>query len=125
MTTLHGHKQRVNACDMVVRVTGDVVVTSDDVSEGAAAVLGDWAAMMDEEDNEAPRRRERMQQVKVDDVLVASCSDDGSVQLWRPLEVCVTQLLRSDWLTHFIFRTFCISIGRSIDYCSPFGTVHF
>lgn len=90
VTTLHGHKQRVNACDMVVRVTGDVVVTSDDVSEGAAAVLGDWAAMMDEEDNEAPRRRERMQQVKVDDVLVASCSDDGSVQLWRPLEVCVT-----------------------------------
>ena len=65
---------------------GFLVITSDDVNDA----VGEWGAMEDgdEDGNKADQRQlERAQQVKVEDVIVASCSDDGTVQVWRPLEV--------------------------------------
>ena len=48
----------------------------------------DWATMAEEEDwNEQHDKSRLAKKDVVEDVLVASCSDDGTIRLWRPLLV--------------------------------------
>ena len=49
----------------------------------------DWATMMEEDEWRSEHEKARLDKtmVKVKDVVVASCCDDGTVQLWQPLQV--------------------------------------
>ena len=53
-----------------------------------------WADEMDETDGQKEKGEEgrkagakKTQGLNINDVIVASCSDDGTVRLWRPLQV--------------------------------------
>ena len=48
-----------------------------------------WADITEEEDWSAKHSAAKLSKtdVKLEDLLVASCSEDGSVRTWRPLEV--------------------------------------
>ena len=59
----------------------------------------DWAALVEEEEWKAKHDTTKLdkKEAKVIEVKVASCSDDGTMRLWHPLEVsgqpkCVVQL---------------------------------
>lgn len=43
----------------------------------------DWAA----EPKEGKPDRKRKPQIEMEDVVVASCSDDATIRLWNPLQV--------------------------------------
>ena len=48
----------------------------------------DWATMTEEDDWAEKHQKVKLnKQVKVEDVVVASCSDDGTIRVWRPLQV--------------------------------------
>ena len=63
ITTLHCHKQRVNACLL-------------DIPRGTGSTS--WADMVEEEEEN------QQQKTKLSDVLVITASDDGTVGLWKP-----------------------------------------
>ncbi|XP_052772400.1 telomerase protein component 1-like [Mya arenaria] len=68
ITTLYGHMQRANGCDISVKlVEGEAEESTDD-----------WTAEETEEKS--------MLQPKIENVLVATCGDDGLVKLWHPLQ---------------------------------------
>ena len=49
----------------------------------------DWGTMVEEDawlDKHAKAKISK-DSYKVDDLVIGSCSDDGTVQLWKPLEV--------------------------------------
>ncbi|KAJ8317249.1 hypothetical protein KUTeg_005153 [Tegillarca granosa] len=70
ITTLYGHTQRANSCDLFVRVSQGQEVKEVDVS--------DWAMEVDEADNEATAKKVRKPNIKIEEVLVATCGDDGT-----------------------------------------------
>ncbi|KAK7488729.1 hypothetical protein BaRGS_00020026 [Batillaria attramentaria] len=91
ITTLYGHTQRVNACDVYVkcRATDGESLEKDEES-GADEEEKSWAQMAEEEEDEASDKKKvnskKQKGLNVQDVLVVSCSDDGTVRLWRPLQ---------------------------------------
>ena len=64
ITTLHCHKQRVNACLI-------------DIPSKTPSGSLDWADVVSEEE-------ERSDRIKLDEVLVLTASDDGTVGVWKP-----------------------------------------
>ena len=69
ITTLHCHKQRVNACVLDIPHSP---ATRDETG---------WADLMEEEEEE---QEEKQQKNKLADVLVITASDDGTVGVWKP-----------------------------------------
>ena len=55
----------------------------------------DWATMADQEDWKTDHNKSRLEKrdFHVQEVLVASCSDDGTVRLWHPVEVYIVTLM--------------------------------
>ncbi|XP_053406458.1 telomerase protein component 1-like [Mercenaria mercenaria] len=68
ITTLYGHTQRANGCDISVKLLDESLQDMD----------GDWG-----QDEEKP---DKMLQPKLDNVMVATCGDDGTARLWYPLQ---------------------------------------
>ena len=66
VTTLHCHKQRVNACLL-------------HIPEASREPSGSWADMMEDTDELSPTKRRVLKEV-----LVVTASDDGTVSVWRP-----------------------------------------
>lgn len=66
ITTLHCHRQRVNAC--LLHVPGTAVATN---------VAASWADIEEEEEEERDK-------LKLDKILVLTGSDDGTVSVWKP-----------------------------------------
>ncbi|KAK3095524.1 hypothetical protein FSP39_015646 [Pinctada imbricata] len=77
ITTLYGHSQCANGCDLLVRVSKESEVEKE-------PDLSDWSAEPDQ--TEEKSAKESKKQIKVEDVIVATCSDDGTARLWRPLQ---------------------------------------
>lgn len=53
----------------------------------------DWATLVEEEERQQQQEREdeakqSRDDMKLDSVMVASCSDDGTLRVWRPTLVC-------------------------------------
>lgn len=69
ITTLYGHSQRVNGCDMSVKLAGQIDEETDEL---------DWAAISDE--------RTKRRTALLENVMVATCGDDGTARLWYPLQ---------------------------------------
>ncbi|XP_013407026.1 telomerase protein component 1 isoform X1 [Lingula anatina] len=82
ITTLYGHKLRANACDIFVQVQ-----EKDKVEEETNEV-SDWATEVETEEWKAEHEKSMKgkKDIKVEDVMVASCGDDGMVWIWRPLQ---------------------------------------
>ncbi|XP_050397784.2 telomerase protein component 1 [Patella vulgata] len=81
ITTLHGHTQRVNGCSMYVKTTEEEVPQEEDKEEDAALDCSDWSV-----DPEPPKKKSKKPASKLSDVVVATCSDDGTIRIWRPLQ---------------------------------------
>ncbi|XP_014669734.1 PREDICTED: telomerase protein component 1-like [Priapulus caudatus] len=83
MTTLYGHSERVNSCDLFVFPEKAVSVTKSKRSM-------DWAAEMElsdwKEEYEKKDTKEKQSKPKYEDVIVVSAGDDGTARVWRPLE---------------------------------------
>lgn len=49
----------------------------------------DWATMADEEDWKTEHDKVKLEKrdIKVEEVLVGSCSDDGTIRIWQPVQV--------------------------------------
>ena len=56
---------------------------------GEKSEVQDWATMVEEEEWKSQHDKVKLDKkdVRVDDVLVATCGDDGYVRVWRPLRV--------------------------------------
>jgi telomerase protein component 1 len=80
ITTLQGHAQRAGGCDLHVKITK--------LPEAADVQLenSDWGTVMDEEDwkQKHEETKVRKNTFKVESVMVASCSDDGTIRVWLP-----------------------------------------
>ena len=46
-----------------------------------------WATVVDAAEVKGKAKKNRKPNVKMENVVVASCSDDGSVRIWQPLQV--------------------------------------
>ncbi|WAR22045.1 TEP1-like protein, partial [Mya arenaria] len=87
ITTLYGHMQRANGCDISVKlVEGEAEESTDD-----------WTAEETEEKS--------MLQPKIENVLVATCGDDGLVKLWHPLQAHEKAVTCGCWLDLQMFVT--------------------
>ncbi|KAL4232139.1 hypothetical protein ACF0H5_009714 [Mactra antiquata] len=73
ITTLYGHTQRANGCDMLVKIRNE------DLKETESM---DWS----NEDSNDSSSSNNTSQPKLEDVLLATCGDDGTVRLWSPLQ---------------------------------------
>lgn len=53
----------------------------------------DWGAMVDEENWKSSHSQKKLdkQTPKIEEVTVATCSDDGTITIWRPLQVRLDQ----------------------------------
>ncbi|PVD30085.1 hypothetical protein C0Q70_09346 [Pomacea canaliculata] len=83
ITTLYGHTQRVNACDIFVKCSGF------DDKEKEREEEKSWVQMMQEEEtggSTADASSTKKKGQNITDVILVSCSDDGTVRLWKPLE---------------------------------------
>ncbi len=82
ITTLQGHKQAANGCAIYVKIKErqNLERTTEE---------SDWAAMAEEEEWKSQHDKAKLDKkdVRVEDVLVASCGEEGSVRVWRPLQV--------------------------------------
>ena len=58
-------------------------------SAESSADSSDWATIIEEDEWRSRHEKVKLDKtkVKVEDVVVASCCDDGKVQLWQPLQV--------------------------------------
>ncbi|XP_064629950.1 telomerase protein component 1-like [Lineus longissimus] len=82
ITTLHGHSQRVNSCDVCVKVK---VEQKEDTVEKSGM---DWASIVNEDEwsNDHEKAKLQKKQFKIKEVLAVTCSDDGTVRVWKPTE---------------------------------------
>ena len=66
-------------------------------TEGGKADDQDWATMVEEEEWKSQHDKARLDKndVQIDDVLVATCGQDGFVRIWRPLQVKEIQFVVS------------------------------
>lgn len=57
--------------------------------QGRESVPTDWGTMAEESDwaDKHDKTKLNKRDIKVEDVVVGSCSDDGTLRLWRPLQV--------------------------------------
>jgi len=93
ITTLKGHQGKVNACDLYFKTKKKLTK-----SEPESFVNDDeslWADKVDEADNVKWREshKERLQNrkkgdddVEVEEILLATVSEDGTLRIWRPVE---------------------------------------
>lgn len=80
ITTLYGHTQRVTGCDMIVSVRNEIPVQEEEADTS-------WADAVDAADvTGKSKSKKRNPGVRMENVLVATCSDDGSVRIWQPLQ---------------------------------------
>ncbi|XP_030829174.1 telomerase protein component 1 [Strongylocentrotus purpuratus] len=93
ITTLYGHSQKVNKVDIHIPNADPDVPIKDDVDsdhEGEDDAPGaKWSDVMDEEDwknRHEKKKLEKDSDVNLEDVIIASASDDGTTQLWKPLQ---------------------------------------
>ena len=90
ITTLHRHTQPALTCDILVKTStsNDDFLFDDLAAPATSASAADWGSLVEAEDWESNHEKMKVnrKQVEIDDVLVASCSLDGSVNVWRPLE---------------------------------------
>ncbi|XP_033757244.1 LOW QUALITY PROTEIN: telomerase protein component 1-like [Pecten maximus] len=76
ITTLHSHQRAAHACDLYVRVAeSDKLNISDEM---------DWSAAVTAEESET--KKVYKPAVKLEEVIVATCGDDGTAVLWKPLQ---------------------------------------
>ncbi|XP_074640264.1 telomerase protein component 1-like isoform X2 [Tubulanus polymorphus] len=80
ITTLYGHTQRVNGCDMHVKLD-----QKPDVRDDRNELWGNIVESFEWEEKHKKVKTEKSQS-KVETVIVATCSDDGTVKLWKPLQ---------------------------------------
>ena len=82
ITTLHGHKQSAMGCAIYVKIKErqNLERTTEE---------SDWAAMAEEEEWKSQHDKAKLDKkdVRVEDVLIASCGEEGNVRVWRPLQV--------------------------------------
>jgi telomerase protein component 1 len=87
IATLEGHQQRVNACDLHFKI-----IKKKELSE---KIQESWAERVDEAEYEESHKKAQLDKddIKVEQVLLVTVSDDSSIRLWKPNE--------SDWLVGF------------------------
>lgn len=76
ITTLHSHQRAAHACDLYVRVAEEEKVDIPDEMDWSAAVTAE----------EAETKKVHKPAVKLEEVIVATCGDDGTAVLWKPLQ---------------------------------------
>ncbi len=69
-------------------------MTSACVAGGERGEQEDWATMAEEEEWRAQHEKARLDKkdARLDDLLVATCGDDGDMRVWRPLQVTACQM---------------------------------
>ncbi|XP_021378535.1 telomerase protein component 1-like [Mizuhopecten yessoensis] len=78
ITTLHSHQRAAHACDLYVRVSEvDRVNVQDEMS---------WSAVVEADELEAKTQKTHKPAVNLEEVIVATCGDDGTAVLWKPLQ---------------------------------------
>jgi len=80
ITTLKSEGERTYQADIYVKTKGGSAGSDDLVDSG------DWAAMVEEDMAQKEKSKSKTSQIKVLDIQVVTASDNGSVQLWRPME---------------------------------------
>ena len=87
IATLEGHQQRVNACDLHFKI-----IKKKELSEKTQE---SWAERVDEAEYEESHKKAQLDKddIKIEQVLLVTVSDDSSIRLWKPNE--------SDWLVGF------------------------
>jgi telomerase protein component 1 len=79
ITTLVGHQNRVNACDLWVKLkANNAVADSTDSSDLLA-----WSERVEQDVKKKSSNREQYQ---VDSVYLVTVGDDGTIRLWKPIE---------------------------------------
>ncbi|XP_071492969.1 telomerase protein component 1-like [Diadema antillarum] len=91
ITTLHGHSDKVNKVDIHVPDLDpdDKEINFDEEYTPKETGGVEWAAIMAEEDwkeRHEKKKLDKVSKVKLEDVIVASASEDGTTQLWKPLQ---------------------------------------
>ena len=56
---------------------------------GTEVEVEEWREDHEQQKVNKPQQQQRAGKVQHGDVIVASCSDDGTVNVWRPLRVCL------------------------------------
>nr|XP_054750200.1 telomerase protein component 1-like [Lytechinus pictus] len=92
ITTLYGHSQKANKVDIHIPERGSDVpaidVDSDD--EGKDDTPGaNWSDMMAEEEWKNRHEKKKLDKdanINLEEIMIASASDDGTTQLWKPLQ---------------------------------------
>ena len=62
----------------------------DENEADGAGGAGSWGTMVAEDewkDRHQQRKLDKVSEVKLEDVIIASASDDGTTQIWKPLQV--------------------------------------
>ena len=70
-----------------------MVMENDDDAGGGA---DSWGRMVEEDEwkeRHQQKKLDKVSEVKLEDVIIASASDDGTTQLWKPLQVSLTVLI--------------------------------
>ncbi|XP_077996822.1 telomerase protein component 1-like [Glandiceps talaboti] len=75
ITTLTGHQDRVNGCDIFISAGDNKILESKTESN--------WGVEVEAE--EAKNDEDSKKNINLDDVVVATASDDGTVKIWKPL----------------------------------------
>ncbi|XP_063952437.1 telomerase protein component 1-like isoform X2 [Lytechinus pictus] len=92
ITTLYGHSQKVNKVDIHIPDRGSDVPAIDDDSddEGKDDTPGaNWSDMMAEEEwknRHGKKKLDKDANINLEEIMIASASDDGTTQLWKPLQ---------------------------------------
>ena len=89
ITTLLGHQSRVNGCDLFVKVIDQDNSKSGNSADAAEDVeMRDWADSVNDEERRKIIESSKLTKSthKVDQVVVATVSDDCTIRIWKPLE---------------------------------------
>lgn len=88
ITTLHAHDRGVNCCDILVPVGEEDGDEDDDMIEKMEENQS-WATIMAKDEWKEGHMKKKMNKgskVNLEEVTVASSSEDGTCQLWKPLQ---------------------------------------
>ncbi|CAF0783335.1 unnamed protein product, partial [Didymodactylos carnosus] len=82
ITVLRGHEEKITCCDLYVKLKGigKTEITDDEQNQS-------WSQMVDEQESKLEKTDELSRTTHtVEQMLIASASEDGTIKIWRPNE---------------------------------------
>ncbi|XP_022100533.1 telomerase protein component 1-like [Acanthaster planci] len=89
ITTLYGHNSRVNCCDIFVSAKQLEDLFEDLGTKESGAPSQPWSSMVAKEewkDKHEKRKLDKVEMVRLENVVVATGGDDAMTHLWKPLQ---------------------------------------